>query len=239
MAPASTPIQWTLKGIKWGWVLIITIFIFLGAMKLFDPHWFPIRQVSVCGQFYHLNATLVRQLVMQPLHAQGFFSVSVDTLRRALEATPWIHQATIKRVWPDTLEIYLHERQFIAQWGKTSLLSADGYIFTPEAKLLPSVSPIFWGEPSEAQSILNAYEVLSFKLTPLQLKINELFLDRRQSWRVKLSNGITIELGRGPWDKKMDRFIPFYRQYLSKQKHGIVSVDMRHTNGVAVSWNAV
>lgn len=239
MELVSTPIQFMLKGVKWIWVLIIVILIFLCTMKLFDPYWFPIRHVSVSGQFHHLDAVSVRQLVMQPLYAQGFFSISVDTLRQTLETTPWIHQAKIKRIWPDALDIYLNERQFIARWGKESLLSTDGQIFTPQIQQLPRLTPVFWGEPSQAQSILNAYRTFSFKLAPLQLKINEIFLDARQSWRIKLSDGMTVELGRGTWDKKMDRFILFYRQYLSKQKNGIISVDMRHTNGVAVSWNSI
>lgn len=235
--PQQTEVHYPI--VQWLGFLSVLVLLFLatwGAIKLFDPRSFPIRHVSVRGNYHYLNPLEVRELLVRALYSHSFFSVSVDYIRALLEKTPWIHRVEIRRVWPDTLDIRIEERQFAARWGKSALLSASGEIINLHGGPTSAIFPVFWGEASRAQALLAAYHSFSERLKPLELKISELFLDARQSWRVKLTSGMVIELGRNGFDKKFDRFINFYRQYLSKQDNKVASVDMRYTNGASLSW---
>ena len=47
----------------------------------------------------------------------NFFAVSPADVRAGLEKLPWVRAASVRRVWPDRLEVALEEHVALARWG--------------------------------------------------------------------------------------------------------------------------
>jgi cell division protein FtsQ len=76
-------------------------------------------------------------------------------------------------------------------------------------------------------------------LQPLQLGIDSLQLDARRTWRVQLSNGLSVEVGRHDPVQRVERFVRVYPAILAAANGKLRAVDLRYSNGFAVRWEAV
>ena len=59
------------------------------------------------------------------------------------------------------------------------------------------------------------------------------------SWRVQLSNGLTVEVGRHDPMQRVERFVRVYPAILAAANGRLVAVDLRYSNGFAVRWEAM
>ena len=73
---------------------------------------------------------------------------------------------------------------------------------------------------------------------PLKLSVGSLQLDARRTWRVQLSNGLTLEVGRSHPVQRLERFVRVYPAILAAGEGRVLSVDLRYSNGFAVQWQA-
>ena len=73
-------------------------------------------------------------------------------------------------------------------------------------------------------------------LQPLQLGVEALELDPRRAWRVKLDNGLTVDVGRNHPANRIARFVRVYPSILAGGNGRVESVDLRYSNGFAVRW---
>src|SRR5260221_1567553 len=48
----------------------------------------------------------------------NFFAVSPAEVRMGLEKLPWVRSASVRRIWPDRLEVSLEEHVALARWGE-------------------------------------------------------------------------------------------------------------------------
>jgi cell division protein FtsQ len=71
-------------------------------------------------------------------------------------------------------------------------------------------------------------------LKPLQLSVGSLQLDARRTWRVQLSNDLTVEIGRSNPVDRIARFVRVYPEILAAESGQLISVDLRYSNGFAV-----
>jgi cell division protein FtsQ len=64
------------------------------------------------------------------------------------------------------------------------------------------------------------------------MRVDQLVVSARQSWRLRLSGGVSVELGRDKLNERMSRFARFYPRAVAAV--GAISrVDMRYPNGFA------
>ncbi|MEO8677573.1 MAG: FtsQ-type POTRA domain-containing protein [Vicinamibacterales bacterium] len=79
------------------------------ATLVADAHGLQIGHLTVRGQ-QRLSAGEVLALV-DGLRGQNILLVDLDPWRERLLASPWVEDATLRRVLPSTLEIVVHERR--------------------------------------------------------------------------------------------------------------------------------
>ena len=60
--------------------------------------------------------------------------------------------------------------------------------------------------------------------------------NRRGVWRLELSNGWKVVVGRGDMHKKIQRLTFLLESNELDVNMSIVSIDLRYTNGLAVRW---
>ena len=70
----------------------------------------PIKYVRTDGDFQYLSKNELKA-VLQPWVMTGFFEADMQAIHSAVSTLPWVDRVTVKRIWPDTIEIELHEKK--------------------------------------------------------------------------------------------------------------------------------
>ncbi|QKQ26204.1 cell division protein FtsQ/DivIB [Candidatus Reidiella endopervernicosa] len=223
--------------------LAVSVAILLGPMAwvytlLHDAERFPIERVVVeKGAFVFLNQQQIA-LVAQPYVGVGFFNLDVSAIQRAIGELAWVDRVSVRRVWPDKLWVQVSEQQPLAQWGKGSLLNRRGEIFTPSRSEMPQGLVRLEGPRGLEKKLAEMYAAVVPPLTTVGLPLKRLELDQRRSWHLEVENGIEFELGRTDPERRLQRFLSVYPSLMAGQDAGVKSVDLRYSNGFAVSWKS-
>lgn len=195
----------------------------------------PVARVAVEGDFRHVEQERVMQ-VMQTAIDSDFLQLDLARIKRELEAEPWIEQATLARRWPDTLAVRIDEQRPIARWSDVGFLNRRGEVIAAEQVGDLAGLPKLQNDTGDSVAIMRRYLELSQLLRSRGLSITELYGDSKHAWRVGLSDGVTLVLGRGEMHEKIERFFTVYDRQLAEHFHRVDTVDLRYRNGAAVSW---
>ncbi len=202
-----------------------------------DPYQWPVQSVHVEGEFRHLQRADIQNEVA-PLASDGFFAMNVAMIQQRIQQLPWVEQVSVRRVWPDRLNIQVREQQPVAHWGARGFLNARAQVFEPQQQVELAQLPDFAGPDGYQQRVLEMYRRVQAVLMPLKLSVGSLQLDARRTWRVQLSNGLTLEVGRSHPVQRLERFVRVYPAILAAGEGRVLSVDLRYSNGFAVQWQA-
>jgi len=221
----------------WYWFLVIISAVLVASVlvQLQKPDTLPIRKIHALGTFEHINEETLRSVVGQTLKG-GYFTVNVDEVQHAVTALPWIAQASVRRVWPDTLAINVTEQKAIAMWAKGGLVNQQGVLFKPEVITFPNNLPVLDGPAGMERNLAEYYRMAQQVIEPLDLQIHQLRMDSRHAIRLYLSNGIEVILGRESTQGRLQRFARVYTRVLAVRAAEIERVDMRYSNGLSVGW---
>lgn len=206
-----------------------------GVVRGMDPSVMPVRYVEVSGALRHVTPAQVRDRVKRVLEG-NFFTANTTAIQREVTALPWVMNASVRRVWPDTLSVAVVEQRAVARWGDDALVNMAGDVFHAEMGQPEKVLPVLQGPKDDALAVVRHYEAALANLGRLNVGIRRLSLDERHAWRVSLSNGVSLILGRQDYAKRLARFSDLYSKVLQQRAERIDSVDMRYSNGLAVRW---
>ena len=211
----------------------VGITLMLDWMK--DPDRWPVRHVQVDGNFRHLQAGVLQQQI-EPVAAGGFFVLNVSEIQQRLQSMPWVDQVSVRRVWPDRLDVEVREQQPVAYWGDSAFVNARAQVFAPEVVTGSQNLPRLDGPEGHTARVLAMYHRLRALVAPLQLEVASLQLDARRAWRMHLSNGLVLEIGRGETVQRVARFVRVYPAILASGNGRLISADLRYGHGFAAHW---
>jgi len=200
---------------------------------------FPLKQVSVSGinsgngELRHETREQIDKVVRSKI-AGNFLTVDLDATRDAFEKLPWVRAATVRRHWPQTLEVTLEEHVAMARWGSEALVNTHGEVFDGAAITLDGELPVFIGPPESSFDVARQYAAFSKLLQPLRQNIVQLNLSPRRAWRIHLENGTVLELGRDQMETRLARYVLAYDRSLAQLNQQLSYVDLRYSNGFAV-----
>ncbi len=220
------------------------VFIVWGWFTLEDPNTLPITTIEIQGEFHYLAKQQIQQTMEGRLVdgrscaslCGGFFNINVDAVRDRLLEIPWVNTATVRRVWPDTLQIVIVEQLPIARWGAGGLVNSQGQLFFPLPETYPLGLPELQGPVDSQTSVAVRYREMEKELDALALHINRIVLDERRSWKIEMDSGVTLLLGRVNDNARLTRFAQLYPVALAARAADIDQVDLRYTNGFSVRW---
>ncbi len=213
------------------WSLWATALIVLWALLVLASRlpWFDLRQIKVNGA-RHVTREQVNLVVYQHLRG-NFFSADLDSARAAFTKLPWVRSASVRRHWPDALEVTLEEHKPLARWGDEGLLNTYGEVFqAATAQPLPLLS----GPPGSEKEVAQRYADFSRILLPLHHRPVEVDLSARRAWSIRLDDGMNIALGREHMDTRLASFVALYPRTLANVATPVTYVDLRYPNGFAV-----
>ncbi|WP_083699768.1 cell division protein FtsQ/DivIB [Acidihalobacter ferrooxydans] len=222
-------------------VLVLVIALLVGVQDVWRwlraPTTLPIRTVSVNGELAHLTPKQVRQVVDTHLDG-GFFGVNLHAIAAALDALPWVARADVRRVWPDRLVIRIKEQHPVARWNAHALLNSHGTLFRPPQYTFPQHLPNLIGPQGKEHELMSRYVAVKNLFQQIGLRVVALDENARRAFRLRLSNGIEVIIGRD-WDlRRMARMVAVYRRVLASKAADIKRIDLRYPNGFAVAWKA-
>ena len=152
-----------------------------------------------------------------------------------LESHPWIERAFVRRKWPSGIEVKIIEEVPVARWGDRNFLNDRGEILDLNNRKLSNL-PLLTGVEDSERLIMNTYHEIALLLGPADLKIIELSYNNQGIWKLVLSNGLEILIGRDQIVEKIRRFLIIWMATLKSSSTDMDGVDVRYDNGIAVRW---
>jgi cell division protein FtsQ len=205
-----------------------------------------IRVEGVAGtELRHVTKSTIKGTAL-PRIKGNFFTANLDGVRQAFESVPWVSKASVRREWPNKLIVTLEEHKALGTWGEDGrLLSVKGDVFTANLDEAEEDGelPEFSGPEGSEKEVLARYKDLHDWFAPTNLTPEAVQLSNRYAWTVKLSNGMTVELGREQskttLKDRVNRLVEVYPQLLEHVQGKIENVDMRYPNGMALKASGI
>jgi len=208
----------------------------LPIVQRLDGH--AVNSVRVAGEFKHVSRRALEQVVADQI-TKGFFEVDVEAVRSASRALPWVREASVRRVWPDSLHVAIVEREPVARWNDATLMESDGTLFQPHGQAVELNFPKLYGPAQSEREVLAAFERFRVALGPLGGGIESLRLVERGGWRLLLVNGTTLVLAEGQDAATLKRFARAAAKEIAEHLDQIEQVDLRYAGGFAVRLKQV
>ena len=214
--------------------MVVLIAFLLAVVALRNPKIFPFQQIKISANGSHIKITALRDIITQHVDG-GFFSLNVSALQSALLSLSWVDNVSLRRVWPNGLEIVIQEQQPIACWDSNELITAEGKIFSPPHDTMPGNLPRLKGpDDNSASLVLKRFQHFSQELAPLNVVITTLTLTNRHAWSLTLNAHTKVYLGRENIDQRFEQLVRLYPSVISSRINQIDHIDLRYQNGLAV-----
>ena len=212
----------------------------------------PIQTVSVRGEFTPSECEQIES-ILTPVVSQGVLSASLEVLRERMDQLPWAQDLSLRRIWPDTIEVVMHRTTPIARWGQ------DKYV-GPSGQLLVTVQdypdlPQFDVAIDSPESALQHYRLLAQIFARERLQVMRLRQSELGEWDVVLHKAdareqssvqmpeehdpaIQVFLGDAAISERAHRVLKFYRRILLTQDRAVKYLDARYSSGLAVKYES-
>lgn len=215
-------------------LLLLVLLLGRGALALYAT---PVAHIAVTGKLDTRHREAVRSTVADSIDS-GLLALDLQALQAQLEALPWIYRATLRRQFPDTLEIRVIEQLPIARWGDRAFLNHEARVVeVADAQRWASLPLIRGPQGSEAR-LMAHYRHLLEQLRPLELLPASLQEDGFGQIAVLLDNGVELVLGkRELFGERVDNFLTLWRAELRDEAERVERVDMRYAAGAAVAFS--
>ena len=209
-----------------------------GATALQRLPVFPLQQLVVATPLEQVSRAQIEHTARNVLSG-NFFTVNLETAQAAFERMPWVRSASLRRLWPNGIELELEEHRAAARWtpqdGEARLVSTRGEVFMASSR---EPLPAFAGPEGSAPRVLARYQQFSESLAAIGHKPVAIHLSAREAWQLKLDDGVLLELGRDqpkhPLADRLNRFTTHYTaagNLVKSRLQTIGVVDMRYPNG--------
>jgi len=178
----------------------------------------------------------------------NLFRISLDNARRQVEGIAWVKSATLRRVYPNHLEVKVVERQpiaFVNLPGGLSLVDADGVLLEKPAEASFDF-PVLSGIDGSMSRASRKARLALFQQFAQELKshpsgagwlISEVDLSDDGDLKALLVQGhqtILVHFGDSDFGERFERFLALLPQ-AEKAAPDIDSVDLRYRGQVVVN----
>jgi len=152
-----------------------------------------IENVQITGQTEISEVDVLNALAIDDFPSLVTFDV--DAARARVESLPWVKQASIKKLYPDTLQVSVAERTPFAIWqhdNAVSLVDRDGRVIVDDVGDRYSGLPFVAGDGAAARA--GEFADLIAGVPSLKSRIHAGMLVSQRRWSLVLDNSIEIML---------------------------------------------
>lgn len=192
----------------------------------------PVEAVRIAGDLTRVEHEEVRAAVVAALQSAV---TSVSDIAESIKDLDWARDASVRRVWPQTLQVWVERAAITARWGEDRYLTTGGEVVAapqPPLEPLPNLS----GTLSSGAETMRVYQMLSNRLAAHGIGLTSLEETALGGWRLTLDTGATVLLGTEDLAGRIDRVLVVYEDALRDRTHEVARLDARYGSGVAVRW---
>lgn len=187
----------------------------------------PVKHVVLAGEVDRLSAAEL-EAFSQAVRAAP--AAPIGQIRASARRVPWVRDATVRRVFPDSIEVTFSAYTALARWNDAELVTGEGEVFVaPETHALPRLR----GPEGSAQRVVNEYALVTAAFAPLGIPVRELRLSARGAWQATLASGLVVALGSGDWRPRAERFARAW-PLLAEEARATGYADLRYPGGFAL-----
>lgn len=227
---------------KWaGLVFLFLVIVFISwfyirvERYLTDASKIPMAELIIEGQREYVEDDDVRNVLLKEPAITNYFSVDVDQVQIKIESLPWVYNASVRKIWPDSLRIHIQEQPVVAFWNESHLLNEDGIVFEADIEMAPASLVKLYGAKNKEAIVLDKYEAINTLLELNGYKVSSMTLNSRNALTVVLTNGITLRLGREDMISRIQRYIDFITVVDIDR---VQYIDLRYDTGFSVGWKS-
>jgi cell division protein FtsQ len=154
---------------------------------------FAIESVRITGQSETSEVDVLNALDIGTY--PSLLTLDVEAAKARIEALPWVKQATLKKLFPDSVEIAVAERDPYAIWqhgGVTSLVDVGGKVITDTVGDRYARLPRVVGEGAAEKAAAFAALIAPFPAIATHTRAG-VFVSKTR-WNVVLDNGMELML---------------------------------------------
>jgi len=227
-------------------VLAMLVYLLIGNVSFFK-----IKNIKIESKMEFLNQAEIKNALKKDV-ANSFFTVSLSNIQKKLESLPFVKEAKVMRVWPNSLKIKITEIDAIARvkvnkLGIFILANNCKYLKTSPQKFLSFENlPVVSIDKEDLSNyeklricdtfnfINNGFAQLNKNLN-LNVQLSQININPINSISCVINKEVLINFGK-PIDQKAIKLkISRLQNYISKQKNinDFRYIDLRYTNGIA------
>lgn len=196
----------------------------------------PIESVRVSGSFVQVSRSALERAIA-PCLSKGLLAADLSSIREAARGVPWVKEVSVRRIWPDRIEMEVSEREAVARWRERSLLESDGSLFSPPDPGGGGALPVLAGPPGRHREVFESYRVLDRLMRArLGSRVTSLEADAHGGWRAGLANGIALRFGSDPLAPRVARYAHAFPKVLGARLAEVREIDLRYGHGFSVRW---
>src|SRR5512144_2204658 len=193
---------------------------------------FVVRDIFVVGRDSTPKATWLQALAVGS--AAPIIAIDLEAARTRSQALPWVRQASVRRVLPDTIVVEIVERRPLALWQhdkKFALIDEEGQAILRDDVARFSDLMVVVGEDAAP----NATALVRMLATEPELmrRVKAAVRVGGRRWNVHLEQGIDVKLPEQDPEAAWRRLADYQRRYgvLDKQ---VRTVDLRLSDRLTV-----
>jgi cell division protein FtsQ len=166
----------------------------------------------------------------------SFFSLAIDDVNNLLLTHPWVKSVEVRKVWPNTLELNVQERQPWLRLNEGKIISKEGVVFEPFSIEGFDDLPHLVGKFGSVDDLLSMYSFFNNKMPIDGYQINRLVYTDTKGWVMTLENKIQLIVGKNNLAERLERFSAVVEEIKRSEKKARY-IDMRYQSGLAVGWH--
>jgi cell division protein FtsQ len=193
---------------------------------------FVVRDIFVVGRGSTPKATLLQALAVS--RGAPILAIDLEAARARIQALPWVRQASVRRVLPDTVIVEIVERRPLALWQhdkKFALIDEEGQVILRDDVEQFSHLMVVVGEDAAS----NATGLVRMLATEPDLmpRVKAAVRVGGRRWNVHLAQGIDVKLPEQDPEAAWRRLADYQRRYSVLDKQ-VRTVDLRLSDRLTV-----
>lgn len=185
-----------------------------------------------------LNAKQYRDLktIEQLVIRQSRWSFDAIDVQQQIAALDWVLHATARLLYNGVVEITLVRVEPIARYNDKQFIDSKGAVHAFESNTDYSHLLHLQTVPQNIQLFIQHQAYFQKIMTTTELTPTLVSISNYGSWVLWLSNGVEINIGIPPWDKKLQLLAQMYSFIAQYSAEPIIRVDLRNPAGITVAY---
>ncbi len=216
---------------------------YLAAPVVTGLDYVRIHRLEMKGDTAKVPLPRLKEVVEPELEGKSYFTTDIAAVRAAAETVPWVKHASVRRIWPDRIEIDITVYEAAAQLEDGRLISIEGKLFSanPEEGAEARNLPTFSCAAEAVPELLRRYRRFTSLFGDLPFRITALSLSDRGSWSLVIQGPrippTRVELGRdtagSPVEERVRQVAAAYPRMEELLGGPPSSIDARYRRAIA------